>query len=207
MFVLILAAGNSTRFNGIKQLANFNGLSLLQRCIDLAEQVAADKYAVVLGGNFELIKSHLKANTCYVYNKNWQKGLGNSIKAGLQIMPKNTDAVLLLLADQPLITIQQIKQLLKKFDGNHPACANYATTKDFPVTGESVIYESVIGVPAIFPASYFDQLKTLDDKSGAKKILKDNQDSLTLVPMSEAKLDIDSKQDFQKILEISNSAI
>jgi len=184
MYVLILAAGNSSRFNAIKQLAHFNGSTLLQRCIDLGERVGGDKLTVVLGGHFEQIKPHLNPNTHYVYNTNWQAGLGSSIKIGLQQLPKNTDSVLLLLADQPLITVRQIYQLIEKFDGFNPACASYANT---------------YGVPAIFPASFFDQLKTLDDHSGAKKILKSNETSLTFVDIKEAQFDIDYQQDLKNI--------
>ena len=49
--IVILAAGNSTRFGSSKQLLRFNGKTLLQHAIDEATKAGANPVVVVLGAN------------------------------------------------------------------------------------------------------------------------------------------------------------
>ena len=82
--------------------------------------------------------------------------MGSSIKLGLKTLVSQAQItqVLVLLSDQPLISIALIKTLIrKKIKNSQAIVASY--------------YQDAPGVPAIFDQSVFEQLNELPDKVGA----------------------------------------
>src|SRR5690606_38783959 len=88
--------------------------------------------------------------------------------------------VLILLGDQIGVLPQHINLLYSKWfnDPLRLVCAAYADT---------------IGVPAIFPARLFDQLKGLTGDAGAKSLIQKVPDRITL-PLTAAAVDIDTPE-------------
>src|SRR5439155_18614243 len=75
----------------------------------------------------------------------WQRGLGTSIRRGLQEIGGSADAVVLVTCDQPLVEGSVIAQLI---------AAQQKTGK--PIIASS--YANTLGVPALFERSYFEAL-------------------------------------------------
>jgi molybdenum cofactor cytidylyltransferase len=88
-----------------------------------------------------------------------------------------------MLCDQPLINAVHIQSLLEAW---HHA----------PTRIVASYYHHSVGVPALFPAEFFEHLLTLKGDRGAKSILMQYENSLQKIPLPEAELDIDCAGDF-----------
>lgn len=205
LVTVILAAGASRRFNGIKQLAQLTESQyLLAQTIsqlNLTIQHYVEKVplndiefvasAVVLGANQSQIAKQLVSSpkelltmVDIIDNPNWAQGLSSSIHRAVDFaMLHQADGLLIALGDQVAITALDFTQLIQQWDRTRQ------TTCAF--------YQQDIGVPAIFLADDFDALRELDGDSGAKKVLKQRQNanSLTQVELTHAAIDIDTPAD------------
>ena len=177
--VLILAAGSSTRFGSPKQLALFQGQTLLQRCINSACEVFPNTVTVVLGAHYDKIIPSV-TGVQIVHNQLWQQGLGGSIACGVKHIDSAAEAVLILLADQIYISAKEIQLMVEAFDGDNIVAAKYSGAR---------------GVPAIFPRSSFAGLGGLAGDVGAKKLLAMTKVPIVEISLPQAAVDIDHVED------------
>ena len=76
--IIVLAAGASGRMKEPKQLLEFEGKTLLRRAVETAVESVYKPVVVVLGANFEKIKTgieDLPVDICF--NEDWQSGLSS----------------------------------------------------------------------------------------------------------------------------------
>lgn len=189
--IIILAAGASSRLGQPKQLLKFEENTFICRVIESAKESKCNPIIVVLGANFEKINAEIGELDCQtVFNADWQTGMSSSIKTGLskliEIAPE-TSAVIISLCDQPLITKKHFNSLIRRFD----------ETKK-PVIAAA--YNNTIGVPALFSKEIFSELLNLKGDSGAKQIIKKYSHLTKNILMPEGKTDIDTKEDFEKLV-------
>lgn len=190
--ILILAAGSSSRLGQPKQLIKFRGQTLIERTITIAKTIS-EEILVVLGANSTQIKSHISSfseNTKTVHNLNWQSGMGTSIRVGVEILAKKSDAILILLSDQPFISQFFLQELVQTF----------AESTSF--IGASC-YENELGVPMIFDKTIFAELLNLSGEKGAKSFLSQYKNSVSIVDFPEGIMDIDTPEDLTKLLTMS----
>lgn len=185
---LVLAAGAGSRFPETpKQLALYGGKPLLTHAIHLAEQASPENVTVVLGCQADVIKAQLNLSNALVH-EHWAQGMGSSLAYGVNQLPNNVDAVLILLADQVALKSADLSVLIDRFkaqDGSPKiVCAQY---------------RDQWGVPAIFPKSYFSALKQLKGDKGAKHLL--TAQSCIAVPIERAAVDIDTEADLKSANE------
>ena len=181
--VLIMAAGAASRFGSPKQLAQYQGQTLLQRCIDSATAIFPNKVSVVLGAHAQQIEPQL-SGAQIIINPQWKSGLGGSIAYGARHIDPAAHGVLILLADQIHISPEQLQVMAKAFEGDNIVAAHYCGAR---------------GVPAIFPRSYFQKLQELTEDSGAKTLLSNTAISVTEIALPEAALDIDRPEDLHTL--------
>ena len=186
IFAIILAAGESSRFGSTKQLSEYDGESLVSRAVRLAETVCADHTVLVVGNDWQKVLA-----TCspqlgfFVRNEDYQTGMASSIACGVGSLAHAADAVLLLMADQPLITAQHLDALI----------LHWTVTPGDIVVSE---YAGVQGPPAIFPARCFESLCELEGDQGARSILSDSRFSVSGIAFEAAAIDIDTPEDLAK---------
>lgn len=109
---IVLAAGHGTRFGGGKMLAQIAGRPMLQHVLDLAAAAALDPVVVVLGNDSEQIEAAIEWRTeIRVLNGHPERGISGSLKVGLEAIG-DSDSALILLGDQPLLTLDQIRTIL-----------------------------------------------------------------------------------------------
>jgi len=187
VYAVILAAGQSTRLGQPKQLLEWQNRTLLEHALINASMIFKDRVLVVLGAEADLIQSATNfAEATVMVNPDWQTGMASSIRTAIQALPNAATAVMLLLCDQPLITALQLQSLVSAWQ---VAPEQIAASE----------YHQSMGVPAIFPASYFDELLMLDGDKGAKSVLIKHQTDLIRFSLPEAELDIDTLADFQHL--------
>ena len=185
--ILILAAGGSSRFEGIKQLARTHESFLLQECVDKVQALPCERIALMLGANNEHISSKIQTNknTDIVKVPNWHLGLSQSIKVGVSHLTSMSH-VLIVLGDQPGIGVTDLKVLIESSQAqpDKVICARYSNRN---------------AVPAIFPKAFFPVLAELSGDKGAGKFLNDGQNikDIKVLEMLSATLDIDTKNDLK----------
>jgi molybdenum cofactor cytidylyltransferase len=180
--VMILAAGASSRFGTPKQLAHFQGQTLIRRAVDAALGSECRPIVVVLGANAEVIAPQVTGPVEIRTNADWNSGMGSSIRCGLSAIEAEVDAVIIVLCDQPLITSEALKRLAKAADQRLVAAE----------------YGNSVGVPALFGREFFPSLRALKENCGAKQILTQNLGNVTRLKCQEAAVDIDTLEDLMR---------
>jgi len=193
---VILAAGGSSRFGQPKQLLPFRGKTLIRTIIDAACEAGCSPVVVVIGSNGETIHPEVAhANVLEVRNTNWQRGIGSSIRSGVQALTDHApdvQAILLLVCDQPAVNAPFIERLF---------ATREATKKDIVASS----YADTAGVPAIFNRSLFKELLAIGDESGAKSIILQNPGRVAQFAFPEGAIDIDTWEDWEELNERSRS--
>jgi molybdenum cofactor cytidylyltransferase len=181
--VVVLAAGASTRFGATKQLVRVNGRPLMHTVVSRAVELAGHSVTVVLGANASELSPLLKHTPASIaVNRDWSEGIASSIRAGLAHVPTTADGVLIALADQAAVTIEDLRRLAG------------AWRRD-PAGIAAAQYAGGVGVPAIFPRWCFRELNELRGDRGAQVLLQRHVDRLVRLQMPSAELDIDRPED------------
>src|SRR4030095_1373791 len=192
---VILAAGTSSRFGQPKQLLPFHGKTLVRTIIDAACEAGCSPVVVVIGSDSEKIRPELAhLNVINVRNTNWQRGIGSSIRSGVEALTKHAPdigAILLLVCDQPAVNALFIDRLVATHE---------ATKKDIVASS----YADTVGVPALFDRSCFPELLSLGDETGAKSIILQSPERVAQVAFPEGAMDIDTWEDWQKFNVLSH---
>lgn len=189
--LILLAAGQSKRYGGIKQLADIHGQPMVCHC--LAQYRNGEKWIdglsngyVVLGANAELITAVLPDNVNKYLVNSWLNGMGHTLAQAIQTIASDTSHVLIGLADQIALTPQMISRLLDE-------------AKDHPEHIIASEYGGGLGAPVIFPKQYFCHLSQLTGDKGAKLLLQQNKEQIISLDMAEAIFDIDTPEDLKLV--------
>jgi len=103
---VILAAGASTRFGRPKQLAAFDGGTMLDAVIAVARRAGLAPVIVVAPSGVTLPADAERAT-----NDEPERGLSHSLRLGLAAVPAGAEAVILL-GDQPTVSAGHLRRLL-----------------------------------------------------------------------------------------------
>src|ERR1700756_310443 len=112
--LIILAAGESSRFGQPKQNLLFNGQTLLERAVESGQVSKVDTITVVLGANASMIEP--VPGTVTIYNDQWQEGIGTSIRCAISEISHDSsiDKVMIMLCDQPFVNPALLNTLIDK---------------------------------------------------------------------------------------------
>ncbi|ALN73171.1 NTP transferase domain-containing protein [Aureimonas sp. AU20] len=115
--VVVLAAGRSSRMGGQnKLLATFDGVPLLRRSVETALKADASAVHVVLGHQATDLRATLAGLDVALHeNPQFADGLSTSLKLGFEQAAGEADGVLVMLADQPLLTAKHLDALISAF--------------------------------------------------------------------------------------------
>jgi molybdenum cofactor cytidylyltransferase len=188
LWCVVLAAGGSSRLGRPKQLVRHARRPLLLNAVAAAAGVAPGRTVVVLGAG--ALRLRLMLRRCSeapirVHNKRWPEGIASSLREGLAALPGNARAVLILLADQPRIRARVLARLVHAWRAR-------------PARAAAAAYGGGFGVPAILPRRLWRRAARLRGDAGARALLA-AEHTLTLVPLPEAELDVDTEDDLLKL--------
>lgn len=193
---IVLAAGASRRLGQPKQLLMHGGETLLLRAIRLATEAGATPVIAVLGANSRLIRGTVDlANSIPVINHSWEEGISTSIHAGLHALDEValdearplSEGALILACDQLRLTANHLRALMETFDA--PAEPSIIASA----------YAGVLGIPAVFPRTVFQQLRALRGDKGARTLLAQPPCPLIAVPFEGGEVDIDEPGDLAEL--------
>jgi molybdenum cofactor cytidylyltransferase len=188
---LVLGAGASSRFGQPKQLLSSRGATLLGWVVNQAERATGlDEVVVVLGRAADEIREKVVfGNAKVVENPVFGEGCASSYRAGIGALDTRSDAIMIILGDQPGIepeTINRVADEWRRGDGQI-ALASYQGRK---------------GHPMLFARPMFDKLIGLHGDKAAWKLVDANPDLVRVIPFDlPLPEDINTLEDFQRIDE------
>ena len=191
---LILGAGASQRFGEPKQLLPFADTTLLGWVVRQTTRACGlDETIVVVGRAADEIRERVDFGKARVVeNPVFKEGCASSYRAGLAALNPQSDAIMIILGDQPGITPEIINQLA---DGWRRSEAPIALCS----------YEGRKGHPMIFARSLFDQLETLHGDKAAWKLVDANASSVLEVKLAlPFPQDINTREDFERMQKATN---
>ncbi|WP_300755533.1 selenium cofactor biosynthesis protein YqeC [uncultured Brachyspira sp.] len=196
---IILASGNSKRFNGNKLIHKFKTLNNKTLFENTINKISDVKKLFKEDDNLKNIETSVIAVSIYdeiinksfenkdyisVYNDNHNEGISSSIKIGINEAVKiNSDSFAFFVCDMPILESYDIFNMLKYF---------YYSRKNIGAmfTGERP------SNPAVFSSKYINDILSLEYNNGALKIIKKNIDDCFFYTIDENKLkDIDTRED------------
>lgn len=177
--IALLAAGGATRFGGGKLDAMLAGKPLGRWALDAALTVPYDRLALVAG---DPIPEFARASGCeLIPNARAAEGLGTSAAAAAQ-WAEGSDALLIVLADMPLVSPETLRKL---------AAAEGAAAVAYP--------GSKPGAPARFPAALYPALEALTGDSGAAQVLRGFANVTLIEAHADELRDVDRLEDLPDI--------
>lgn len=188
IWALVLAAGESKRMGRSKQLLPFADKTILETVIDRITQSTVDETLVVLGANRKEIEEVTKdLPVKSVYNPRFKEGMLSSVQKGFASLPEEAEAVLVFLADQPMVPSSVIDQVVRA----------YRSTKKgivLPVFGQKR------GHPVLISTKYSKDVPHLDPEIGLRALVHNHPEDILEVDLDSSSVleDIDTPEDYKK---------
>jgi molybdenum cofactor cytidylyltransferase len=156
---LVLAAGTSSRLGQqTKQLLPWHDTTMLGWVVRRVEESLLDEVVVVVGHEAEEIRRQVVLQRArFVEAPDFHEGCTSSIRAGLEALHPQSEAVVLILGDQPGLERQTIAAVVEGW--RHTQA---------PVV--RVSYRGRSGHPMLFTKALFGQLKALHGDKGVWKL-------------------------------------
>jgi CTP:molybdopterin cytidylyltransferase MocA len=188
---VLLAAGSGSRIgNQPKCLLELGGVPLIRRQLIALSGAGVDELVVVLGHHAEKIEPVIQAfPVSLVRNPRPEEGQVSSQRIGLAALSDRLDAVLVALADQPLINAQDIAALIGAWK-QRPA-------------GAAVVFPEVGGErgnPVIFSAEVREQILAGSARLGCRQWQADHPAAVApfLTDNRRYRVDIDTPEDLER---------
>jgi xanthine/CO dehydrogenase XdhC/CoxF family maturation factor/CTP:molybdopterin cytidylyltransferase MocA len=182
---IVLAAGGSRRLGRPKQLLELEGRPLVQRVAATCVASEAGPVGVVLGSGAAAVADALGAlRVAHIVNDDWQQGIASSIRAGLRWAQTTTaGALLIVLADQPLLDVAHITALRDTWLAGAPIVASR--------------FDGVCAAPAVFDRSLWPALAQLEGDQGAGGLLR--ADGIAAIDWEPGAIDVDTADDMHTL--------
>jgi molybdenum cofactor cytidylyltransferase len=190
--IVILAAGESRRMGQPKQLLKIDNQTLIRRTIDISLATDCRPVVLVVGANkAQIVPEIIDLPITVIDNPMWHEGMSSSVKigmAGLWMMNRHIDAVLMLVCDQPHLSVEVLEKMIDTYLHQRP-----------PIV--ACKYQDQVGVPVLLDRSMFDELLTITGDRGAKSLVMKYLDDTHIIDFEDGIIDLDTPQNYQQYLD------
>ncbi len=188
---IVMAAGASKRFGGNKLTMPFNSRPIFHYALDALPTELLSQIAVV-SGKAEILDEAKRRGFIPVLNDKPELGPPRTIRLGMEAI-SNADAIMFMVADQPLLTRKSVAGQIGFFSEN----------------SSSIVAMGVgnrRGNPVIFPRAYFDELMSLHGERGGGAVMAMHEDDVLLYQIKDESelMDIDTALDYALLQEGRN---
>ena len=190
---LVLGAGGSKRLGRPKQLLPYGDGTLLGHVAAVARACAFEQTIVALSASAEEVRGSVDlAGADVVVNDAYGVGCSSSIAAALGVVDPRCDVLVLLLGDQPGVSVDTVAALL-------------AGRGDAPLA--VCRYDDGRGHPIAFARSVFGALADLHGDKGVWRLLDQRAGDVREVPVAgPIPLDVDTPEDYRAVLAGQSAA-
>ncbi len=193
VYTVVLAAGAASRFGSSKQLAELDGIALARRATQIATKSCDSRSVLIVGHDWHAVYRACDPLPGFlVVNDQHETGIGSSISLAVRSIRHVARAIVILLADQPLITTAHVTELIGSWSGGD---------KDIVATA----YADSMGAPALFPIDCFGDLAALAADNGAQALLSDSRFRVQTIRFEDAAVDIDTTEDLIRLRRSARS--
>jgi molybdenum cofactor cytidylyltransferase len=188
---VLLAAGEARRLNGIPKAAiEMQGVPLIKRMLFGLSGAGVDEVAVVLGYQAELFEPMVQDfPVTIVRNHDFEKGQMSSVQLGLERLTGPFDAIIICMADQPLLNAQDLTALIAAFKKR---------------SAGSIVVPRVRGQrgnPIIFDGAVKDEILATGQNLGCRNYIDNNPELVSIFDTDNDHfvVDLDTPEDIEKL--------
>jgi molybdenum cofactor cytidylyltransferase len=187
---LVLAGGPSSRMGTNKLLLDIGGETVVRGAVRRAITAGLDPVIVVLGHEAERIELELEGTgpTCRtVVNADYASGINSSLKTGIANLPATVDAVVVMLADMPFVTVDMIASLVERYQ---------ARGRPLLVISD---YDGVNAPPMLYDRALFPELQTMEGEGCGRVVVRRHRSEAEVLHWPVGKLaDLDVPSDYEQ---------
>ena len=191
---IILAAGGASRYGQPKSLLVWQEETLIRRVVRTALATGLAPVVVVAGSIVKAIREELDdLPVHFVVNPDWEQGQSSSLRAAINAVSGfQCGGAIMLQADQPRVPKALLKREIKLHAGNLSA----------------IVVPRIDGHPSspvLFDQRYFDDLLSIKGDQGGRALF--SKFPVQWLDWDERTdlMDIDTPEDYLKLLEMDNS--
>jgi molybdenum cofactor cytidylyltransferase len=190
---IVPAAGMSTRLGRNKLLLPFKGQPLIAHAVDTLMASKVDEIIVVLGHEADQVRVAIgNKGVKFVENPDYRLGLSTSVRAGFAAVPDQTTSIMIYLADQPLLEVDEVDFLIR-------ALAEAGKANKSIVVP---LFRGQRGNPVIVKATCKASLLAITGETGCRRLIKENPNQVFTVEMESDHVvrDIDTIEAYDRLV-------
>jgi molybdenum cofactor cytidylyltransferase len=188
IWAIVLAAGESRRMGQRKLLLPFGRSTIIETVVQSLMKSSLDGILVVLGHRWQGILGKLKNYAVETtVNPDYKNGMLSSVQWGFRKLPRDAEAALVFLGDQPGISAQTIDLVIGAFRAGNKGLV-------FPTHKDSG------GHPLLVDMKYCREIQSLDPAVGLRGLHSLHPDDILRVEVRDTSVlqDIDNPGDYRK---------
>jgi molybdenum cofactor cytidylyltransferase len=188
---MILAAGKSRRMGQPKLLLPFGEKTIIETIVEKVVSSRVDNTLVVLGSEREEVEQKIKNFPVQVaFNADYPNGMLSSVLCGLRTLPEDTQAVVVVLGDQPSVSKEVIDKIVDAYQE----------------TGKGIVlpvFKKERGHPVIIDMKYKDEIERLSPDIGLRGTVYSHPEDILEVEVDTPNIlkDIDDEADYKRELK------
>ena len=181
LFMIILAAGNSSRFGYNKLFFRIGQKAMYERTIERMRAISLSgcETKIYMVSQYKELLEGIKSDAEGIYNPYPQYGISYSIKLAIDKIKekmKEEDVVMFSVCDQPYMRTDSLFGLIEGFIASHRGIG-------CPGTGQ------MLGNPVLFRKKYLEELYALEGDCGGKRVVRKHLEDVWMCEVSEKELE------------------
>ena len=191
IWAMILAAGESRRMGQPKLLLPFGDKTIIETVVEKVISSKVDNTLVVLGSEREEVEEKIKNFPVKLaFNPDYPSGMLSSVLCGFKTLPEETQAVVVVLGDQPSVSKEVVDKIVDAYQK----------------TGKGIVlpvYKKERGHPVIIDMKYKDEVENLSPDIGLRGTVYSHPEDILEVEVDAPEIlqDIDDEADYKRELK------
>jgi molybdenum cofactor cytidylyltransferase len=184
---VVLAAGSSSRLGINKLLIDLGGETIVRRAARRALVAGLAPVIVVLGFEADRVAAALQGlDVVLVVNRDHAGGMHGSIQAGIERVPADCEAAVVILADMPLVTSAMSAAMVARFrEGPEPLVIS--------------LYGEVQAPPTLYARTLFPALAAAGEERGRRVVADHRHEAAAMIWPPALLADLDRPEDVERL--------
>lgn len=177
MAAVILGAGAATRFGRPKQLARVGEHTMLEAVIEVARTAGLHPILAVVPGWLTVPPGVIR-----VSNDEPGRGISRSLQLGIEAVPGEIGAAVVLLGDQPTLPAASVRALLAARGSRAVVAASF---------------DGLLVPPVLLERSAFGMVDSLEGDIGLRELVRGEPELVSRVAIDAMPVDVDTSADLE----------